>query len=322
MVATTYSAGSLASITVGLDGSVYFVENGYRIIRLGTDGRLYHYAGKERAGRSYAPLPDGTQAKQAELGGAISIRLGPGGLLYVASVDRNKIFVIDGDGTVRTLVGTGNGSTLAFNLGKPPLATDGTSAADVTFGPYGTMYFLAGQTYHTALFQVAPVSLTMANGQYEIPSNDGSEIYVFDNSGRHMRTRNALTGRMIFSFAYDASGRLSDVMDRDSLVSHIERDGSGNITAVVSPKGERTQLALGADGMLSGVTNPNNEQVRFRYSESGPDDGVRFDGAFDFSCHGRDSGCAAREEPDGKRVQRYEHFPYGHPRLNSDEPIR
>jgi hypothetical protein len=61
----------------------------------------------------------------------------------------------------------------------------------------------------------------------QVASEDGSEIYEFDGTGRHLRTRDALTARAIFTFAYSAAGTLVSVTDADGNVTQIERNGAG-----------------------------------------------------------------------------------------------
>jgi YD repeat-containing protein len=41
-----------------------------------------------------------------------------------------------------------------------------------------------------------------------LPASDGREVYEFDAEGRHLRTRDSLTGAVRLSFTYDSAGRL------------------------------------------------------------------------------------------------------------------
>lgn len=62
------------------------------------------------------------------------------------------------------------------------------------------------------------------SGETIIPSDDGGEAYVFNNSGRHLRTVNALTGAVRYQFGYDSNGYLTTVTDGDGNITTIERD--------------------------------------------------------------------------------------------------
>jgi RHS repeat-associated protein len=99
-----------------------------------------------------------------------------------------------------------------------------------------------------------------------IPAEDGSELYVFSGTGRHQRTLDALTGSVRYQFTYDSAGRLATVTDGDNNVTTIERDGSGNPSAVIAPFGQRTTLAVDTDGYLSRIENPAGETVQMTYN--------------------------------------------------------
>ena len=103
-------------------------------------------------------------------------------------------------------------------------------------------------------------------GDIFIAAEDGSELYVFTGTGRHLRTLDALTGAVRFQFTYDSAGRLATITDGDGNVTTIERDGSGNPSAIVAPFGQRTTLAVQGDGYLSRVTNPAGEAVQLTYN--------------------------------------------------------
>ena len=99
-----------------------------------------------------------------------------------------------------------------------------------------------------------------------IAAEDGSELYVFTGTGRHLRTLDALTGAVRFQFTYDSAERLATITDGDGNVTTIERDGSGNPSAIVAPFGQRTTLAMHGIGYLSRVTNPAGEAVQLTYN--------------------------------------------------------
>jgi RHS repeat-associated protein len=284
MIATEYKPNYwVNNVAVGLDGSVFFTAyagfaNGsvgvQSIFKLGTDGRLYLYGGAlKNFPFNSSRIPEGTPAKEADIGMGYAdvLTIDNQGLVNFTSFrsyGRYGLYKIDSDGKVRMVIGGGKytGSDI---IGKAQLEVD-IPVSCATFGKYGNTYFIInGSSGSPVVFQIAPTTLSLVDGKYEVPSTDGSEIYIFDENGKHIQTLNALTRRMLMTFIYDANGRLSEVMDKDSLTSHIERDPSGYITAIISPKGERTQLSVDSTGMLSGITNPNGEQVRFRYSEGG-----------------------------------------------------
>ena len=84
----------------------------------------------------------------------------------------------------------------------------------------------------------------------QIAADDGSEIYEFTPSGKHVRTTDALTGAVRYTFSYDPEGRLTAITDGDGLTTQITRDGSGAPDAIVAPFGQTTTLEVDGEGWL------------------------------------------------------------------------
>ncbi len=89
-----------------------------------------------------------------------------------------------------------------------------------------------------------------------LPSGDGLEVYEFDRNGRHLRTRDGLTGAVTKTFEYDAAKRLIGVVDaygnrtqdRARRRRHGDRDRR--------PRRAAHDAELNGDGFLETVTNP------------------------------------------------------------------
>ena len=82
----------------------------------------------------------------------------------------------------------------------------------------------------------------------------------------------ALTGALRREFVYDASGRLSQVIEKTGgtdNVTTIERDAGGNPTAIVGPLGKRTTMTVDANGSLVSLTNPAGETTTFTSGATG-----------------------------------------------------
>lgn len=84
-----------------------------------------------------------------------------------------------------------------------------------------------------------------------------------------MSTRDALTGSPLYTFEYDAAGRLIRITDGDNNVTTISRNGNGAPTAITGPHGQTTTLTLDANGHLITVVNPANETHRMTYTLDG-----------------------------------------------------
>ena len=91
-------------------------------------------------------------------------------------------------------------------------------------------------------------------------------MYVFDRNGRHLATKDALTGATLLTFSYDSAGRLAAVTDADGDALGVERSASGDPTALMAPFGQRTALALGPDGYLATVTDPDPASLGFGFT--------------------------------------------------------
>ena len=99
-------------------------------------------------------------------------------------------------------------------------------------------------------------------GAATIPSEDGSELYEFDERGRHLRTLNGLTNDVVWSFHYDAHGRLIRVEDADGDPTTIVRNPAGEPTAIRSRAGIVT-LGLDERGYLDEIVYPTGAVYAF-----------------------------------------------------------
>jgi RHS repeat-associated protein len=106
----------------------------------------------------------------------------------------------------------------------------------------------------------APV---VEEGNSLITSEDGTEVYEFDASGRHLRTRWPLTGATRYTFDYDPAGSLIAVTDATGNVTSVVRDAAGRPTAIVSPYGLRTTLATDPNGFISAIVDPLGNRESF-----------------------------------------------------------
>ncbi len=94
-------------------------------------------------------------------------------------------------------------------------------------------------------------------------------MFVFDGNGRHLQTVDALTGAVLYAFAYDAGGRLSSVTNVDGDVTQFNHDASGNLTAVVGPSGQQSTFTADANGYLARAADPAGQTTQFTYGSTG-----------------------------------------------------
>jgi RHS repeat-associated protein len=251
---------SITSLAVK-NGSLFFLEAGTVINRLDPDGIIRPFAGQGN------DLSDGIPAPSAKLSAGFSNKFsfGPDGSMYIAVSDSKTIRRIGPDGIISTVAGNG---TLGFaGDGGPATQAQLSAVRDVAVGLDGTFYIADFQ--NSRVRSVVSSLPGLAFDDFSVAARDGTEVYVFNAAGRHLRTLNALTGSMRYDFAYDPSGLLMKVTDGDGRSTSIDRDANGNASGIVSPFGQRTVVAVDANGYLANITNPAGDTMTFGHSTDG-----------------------------------------------------
>lgn len=254
-----------SDIRLGPDGSLYIADaRNNRIRRIDPAGIITTIAG---GGNRSGTAADGFPATEAELdiSTGTDIDVGPDGSIYVSERSNFRLRRIDPQGIITTVIGSGQ-QGFAGDGGPPTQALIGT-VRSVRIAPDGSLY-IADRGNH----RIRRVALTLPGytaREIDIPSSDGTLLYRFNAQGRHLRTIDTRTGGIVSTFSYDSQGRLIGISDGDGNRTSIERDGSGNATALVSPFGQRTTLTLNSNGFLASISNPAGETLQFGYSEAG-----------------------------------------------------
>lgn len=206
------------------------------------------------------------------------VAAGPDGDLILATdwassvqkIVRYHTGVAGAAGTMELLAGTGTGNSAFASLPNiyPAQATVGTRQS-VQFGPDGQLYF-AESVGVNARIRRMNARLLHGKPATRVASQDGTEVYVFDENGRHYSTKNPQTGADIYSFAYTSAGLLESITDVAGNITTLERDSAGVATAIVAPFGQRTELTYDTDGYLESIeTSENDEPHSFVYGATG-----------------------------------------------------
>ncbi|MBI3645084.1 MAG: hypothetical protein HY233_03865, partial [Acidobacteriales bacterium] len=256
-----------SGVALGRDGSLYIADtNNNRIRRVGTDGMISTVAGNGPGGFS----GDGGPATATTLAYPYGVAVALDGSLYIADTNNNRIRRVGTDGIITTMAGGGIYNGNSVGDGGPATAAVLYSPVAIAVAPDGGL-FISENSGGTggAIRQVKSALAGFKMTDFVLPSNDRSEYYHFDASGRHLNTLNALTGAVIRGFTYDGAGRLLQVTDGDGNGTTIVRDPSGHPTAIIAPGGQRTAFILNANGYLATVTNPANTRVQLSYSLDG-----------------------------------------------------
>ncbi len=286
----TVAGVAAQGIAVGSDGSVYLSDPfNFRVRRIWPSGIITTVAGNGTQGYT----GDGGPATAANLT-VSGIGLSPDGDLAIIQnwgslrgegwEQAFRIRLVRADGTISTIAG-GPGGT---NAPAPAIGGSGgdgpallafmgplSDIPDVVWGPDRNLY--VGSTWDStpggarptgAIRRIRSAFPDGAATDILISDEDGREVHVFSSAGRHLRTRDATTGAVLRSFAYDAAGFLATVTDVSGNVTTVERSGSAP-TAIVAPSGQRTRLSVDAAGWLSRLENPAGEAWTMTSATSG-----------------------------------------------------
>ncbi len=244
------------------DGSFLIADNAnHRIRRVAPDGIITTVVGTGDPGDG----GDGGPAAQAQLNEPVDVVAAPDGSWYIADAGNHRIRRVAPDGTIATVAGTGEPGYEGD--GGPAREARLRNPSEISVAGDGTLYVADADNH--CIRRISPALAGVSLHEIVVPSGGGGELFVFDASGRHLRTVDALTGIVRWRFAYDEGGRLASATDVEGGVTRVERDRAGAPAALVAPGGERTELAVGADGYLARVGYPGGEAVALRYHAGG-----------------------------------------------------
>src|SRR5262249_14058264 len=223
-------------------GALHVVTSENLIWRFDSSGRSkVVFGGVPPARTPNGFTADGQLARGASSrGGLEGLTVLADGRVVFSETGNLRLRMIDADGTLVTLAGNGDAGN--GYSGAPATNTTFTPWL-VTGAPDGTLYTF-GNSNNTYGYQITPVHAGFSVAQRIVGSSDGTEAYIFDSSGRHQQTVNALTGSTIRTFHYDSNGRLATVVDGDGNTLTLRRDGYGNLTGIDAPFGQHTSVAV------------------------------------------------------------------------------
>jgi RHS repeat-associated protein len=289
-------------MAVGPDSTLFFCDYGNQALRrVGNDGIITTVAGGDATNTA-----DNIPAPQALLNWPAGLAISPEGYIYVG--DANGLHVISPNGIISRIpynnqvvaLALGPDHSLYINNYShiDELKPDGTivriagadfrdwntlnynGAAALQFpfysyslavGPDNHLYFGTGGISPGGgnLWRISLPLPGLAREDIAIASEDGSELYYFIGTGKHLATVDTLTGKALYQFGYDATGLLVTITDIDGDVTTIERDAQGQAIAIVSSDGHRTTLGYDANGWLNRVANPASQAYSMTYTIDG-----------------------------------------------------
>jgi len=269
-LATEARLNSLSDIAFGPDGNLYMASyRGSRIRRVDANGIINTVAGNGRhIGGSY--FSDEGELALAASFTPNSITFAPDGTLFIGDDYSNKVYRVDNNNIIYSIAGTN--IKYHFNSG---FNGDGRLAVNTTFnspitslvvGPDKNLYI--ADNYNYRVRRIKNDAPTFSSGHTLVSSEDGTLLYEFSPSGRHLRTLDTVTGQTIYTFSYTSNGLLDTITDIDGDITRIERDGDDPI-AIIAPDGQRTAFTLDANGYLNSIANPAGETHQLSYTKEG-----------------------------------------------------
>lgn len=271
------------ALAAGPDGSIYISTNqrNYgtgRIRRITPSGTIVPVAGG--CDHWSCRMNPGNRAIGTTVAGLYTMRVGPDGLLYMAGLGemRASVWRINGQGLLETVAG-GKGMNLSWCPGGVPAVGSDSCFAQpesISLANDGTLYVFDGNywdgnraAYSSGLSAIKPALPGFAGQSIIIASPAGDELYVFDATGKHLETRDALTRALRYSFEYEGEGRLKSVTDRDERVTTLKRDATGTLEAIEGPDGQRTELTVDGTGYLNAIKQSDGATIQLRHSADG-----------------------------------------------------
>ncbi|NOT33999.1 MAG: DUF4157 domain-containing protein [Candidatus Eisenbacteria bacterium] len=296
-----------SAIAIGPDGSIFVGDREtYSVRRIGPDGYIDRYAGtgveastatSGRADSTAIGAPSGLACDAAgnlfiAEAGSLRVRkvapdgsmvtlldnvtssfwpydlvAAPDGAVYIASGPDNPTLIkrvhrLDPDGTLTVIAGGGPGASEYLADGIPALGAHLAVSYGIASAPDGSLFLAQG-----GVRRIGASERGESIDEFSVTSEDGSEIYFFSLNGRHLRTRDALTGAVRYRFAYDGGGRLSSIHDMNGDATTVTRS-SGVPTMITGPFGQETDLTL-ENGFLKTVTNPAGEPFTLTFGTNG-----------------------------------------------------
>jgi RHS repeat-associated protein len=272
---------TITGLNVAPDGSVY-VAGGFGMVRINPGGTAAHVMnGAAVSGENNPDTRFRSEGQPANSPAPYRInatyvnhlQIGPDGLPYFYFPQGpGFIWKIDSDGLFQRVAGKWGAP---FESGASPLAVQIGDVRDFTFHPSGALTLLSqppgslGGGGNFSLRRIGPAFPGFDAAELQVAARDGSELYIFNHDGLHLRTLDTWTGATNWQFTYNSRNLITEMRDVNGLATRIERSTDGTPNAIVAPYGQRTLLAVDASGFLSEVTDPAGATARLGYGPAG-----------------------------------------------------
>lgn len=174
-------------------------------------------------------------------------------------------FAVDGNGNPATVTAPAGGVTqLAYNAQNmvTTLVDPKGQATRVTYDARNNPIQIVNSLAQTTTLVRDPSSLLISQSS----PKGGTQTYRY--------SAGLLTGRTdanagLWSYGYDANGRLISQTDPKLNVTRLAYDGLDNLVSIVNPMGEATSFAYNSRGWQLSQTDPDGHVTSFKYDNNG-----------------------------------------------------
>lgn len=212
----------------------------------------------------------------------------------------NRIRMLDREGRVRTVGGLRRPGDPTYQNdaeGTPATATGIGTPTDMSVSPDGSVLFGDLAAFPVPRPRRVVPHLSGGSDTAIVSSPDGSERWIFDSGGRHLRTVDALTEVVLATFSYEADGALGSITDIEgrelridapdvgtagpatfsvgSSVTRMDIDAAGDATAIRYARAAAASgfdaytIDPGAGGLITQITDPDGDVHSLSYTPEG-----------------------------------------------------
>ena len=244
-------------------GNLYIAESsGSRILKVDPSGILAVVAGTGRSGFS----GDGGPASEAQLNGASAIAVGPDGNLYIADMFNLRIRMVDRNGIIATIAGTGEPGFLGD--GGPATQAQFRQPMGMALDPEGNLYVWDEGNLRIRMVDPNGTMATVAGIGKDGFSPDGTPAteLLMRGSAEHVPIGLAFDPVGTLHFTDFAHSRIR-MIDPNGLVQTVAGNGENEFSGDGGPATEAginlpTSIAFDANGNLYIATHSHGSREK------------------------------------------------------------
>jgi RHS repeat-associated protein len=249
------------------EGNLYIAEKYRGVRKVDSSGIITTVAG----GGSRGTIGDNGPATEAYLNGVEEITMDSAGNLYITEIYNNSVRKVDSHGVITTVAGVNTTNGGYSGDGIFATLAQLNDPTDVLIDPAGNIFIADMLNGRVRKVSSPTAGIEEATGESAFSFTEkGGLGYVMSSDGRHMKTIDLNTGISLRAFGYDGENNLVTISDQFGNIIRIERDLlTGVPTAIISPDGIRTELAIDANNHLNRVTYDDGSYYDFEYTPDG-----------------------------------------------------